>query len=375
MNRRNVGIDLLRIVSMYMIVVLHVLGRGEVLLNVPYLSGKYALAWTLEIAMYCAVNCYAIITGYVYYGTERKWENIVNLWMQTFFYSAGIAVLFFLFNKAQGVSMKEIVKLFVPLSSNRYWYFSAYVGVFLFIPLLNYIVDKCEQKILLRNLIIITVGLSFPTLAFYSDPFALNYGYSTLWLMILYLIGAYYRKYDAIPKKKKVYLMWYLGCVLGTSIAKYLVAYISKMCGINLPGSFLVTNITPTVLVSAICLFQIFRSIQIKRERVRKNIVCFGMLSYGVFLIHVHPLVAKTYLDGKFAWIAEKPGWLMIILIFFVAALIYIFCLPIEVMRMLVFKICKMSYCSKLIVVNARKVLSKKVILRTNQEDSKKWRS
>lgn len=119
---------------MYMIVVLHVLGRGGVLLEAPLLSGKYMLLWTLEIAMYCSVNCYALITGYVYYGTERKWKNILNLWIQTFFYSAGLTILLLVFNKVNGISIKEIIKLFLPLSSNQYWYFSAYIGLSVFFP-------------------------------------------------------------------------------------------------------------------------------------------------------------------------------------------------------------------------------------------------
>lgn len=64
-TKRNSGIDLLRIISMIMIVTLHLLGHGGILNNLePFTSGHYS-AWTLEIIAYCAVNCYALISGYV----------------------------------------------------------------------------------------------------------------------------------------------------------------------------------------------------------------------------------------------------------------------------------------------------------------------
>ena len=71
-RERNYGIDLLRIVSMLMVVVLHVLGQGGVLKTSTPLSIGYSVAWILEIAAYCAVNCYALISGYV--GVNSKFK-------------------------------------------------------------------------------------------------------------------------------------------------------------------------------------------------------------------------------------------------------------------------------------------------------------
>lgn len=64
-DKRNYGIDLLRIVSMFMVVFLHILGGGGVL-ELDSLSGaSYWTAWTLKTASYCAVDIFAIISGYV----------------------------------------------------------------------------------------------------------------------------------------------------------------------------------------------------------------------------------------------------------------------------------------------------------------------
>ncbi|MDE6723424.1 MAG: hypothetical protein K2J55_04430, partial [Eubacterium sp.] len=64
-SKRNYGIDLLRIVCMIMVPVLHVLGHGGLLEGAEILSVKYEFVWFLEAAAFCAVNCYALISGYV----------------------------------------------------------------------------------------------------------------------------------------------------------------------------------------------------------------------------------------------------------------------------------------------------------------------
>ena len=82
---RNMGIDLLRIVSMFLVVFLHVLGRGGVLESAPILSVNYEIAWFIEIAAYCAVNCYALISGYVGIRGHYRYSNLLLLWLRVAF--------------------------------------------------------------------------------------------------------------------------------------------------------------------------------------------------------------------------------------------------------------------------------------------------
>ena len=84
-TKRNIGIDLLKIVSMLMIVTLHMLGHGGVLDNMPPMSRCYQVAWLIEIACYGAVNCYALASGFL---TARcNIRKLMELWLQVMFYS------------------------------------------------------------------------------------------------------------------------------------------------------------------------------------------------------------------------------------------------------------------------------------------------
>ena len=84
-NTRNYGIDLLRITSMLYIVILHVLGHGGILSNVKAGSLHFHAAWLLESWCFCAVNIFALISGYVGYSEKERPHNYANyfvMWLQ-----------------------------------------------------------------------------------------------------------------------------------------------------------------------------------------------------------------------------------------------------------------------------------------------------
>lgn len=88
-SKRNYGIDLLRIISMYLICIMHVF-YGSILYTVELKSTNYFLVWFLETTSYCATDCYALISGYVGVSSKYRYANIVYLWLQVEFHSLGI---------------------------------------------------------------------------------------------------------------------------------------------------------------------------------------------------------------------------------------------------------------------------------------------
>lgn len=62
LDKRNYGIDLLRLVSMFLIVVLHSLSRGALVGVAPF-NIHYEAGFLIEALTYCAVNCFALISG------------------------------------------------------------------------------------------------------------------------------------------------------------------------------------------------------------------------------------------------------------------------------------------------------------------------
>ena len=75
-KERNYGIDLRRIVSMFMVVLVHILGQGGVRGNLNLLIAKGIVVEFLYVISLTCVNIYALISGYVWVKAKHKYSNI-----------------------------------------------------------------------------------------------------------------------------------------------------------------------------------------------------------------------------------------------------------------------------------------------------------
>lgn len=66
MKEKNYGIDALRMLAMFMVVILHILIQGGVLNASGRFLSQYEAGWLLESVAFCAVDVYALISGYVW---------------------------------------------------------------------------------------------------------------------------------------------------------------------------------------------------------------------------------------------------------------------------------------------------------------------
>lgn len=76
--KRNIGIEILRSLAMFMVIILHVLNFGinyEEL--VPFTVNWYC-GWLLEGISFCAVNIYAMISGYVMVKSKNKIARLLG---------------------------------------------------------------------------------------------------------------------------------------------------------------------------------------------------------------------------------------------------------------------------------------------------------
>ena len=137
-SERNYGIDLLRIVSMFSIVLLHVLGEGGIGQRVVQFSGNYYGYLTLRFLNEFAVDAFGMVSGYVMCTSRPKLSRLMALWLQVLFYSAGISALFIVFDRSGIPSIRaELYSMLLPITGGRYWYMSCYFCMFFFIPVLN----------------------------------------------------------------------------------------------------------------------------------------------------------------------------------------------------------------------------------------------
>ena len=119
-NKRNCGIDALRILSMLYVLILHTLGKGGILKTVEPGSMQFAAAWFLEMIAYTAVDIFALISGYVSFKQKEKkvnYANYVMLWLQVVSYGIAITVIGKLIIPST-VGKKDLFLCLFPVLSN-----------------------------------------------------------------------------------------------------------------------------------------------------------------------------------------------------------------------------------------------------------------
>lgn len=343
LNSRNYGIDLLRIISMLMIVTLHVLGQGGILKSTIPMSTNYEVAWFLEMLCYGAVNCYGLISGYVGCNSKFKYSNIVYLWLQVAFYAVFISGATALL-KDYGVR-QHFFDGFMPVWNDYYWYFTAYFCMFFFIPVLNKILNSLNDKQLKVLALSIFLLFSFMPNFAEKDLFFTNRGYSAIWLTLLYLLGGIIKKCNLLSKIKP----WILAFLYFLfSFITWLEKYIVQSHNIELSGSetvwtcHLFSYTSPTVLLGSIMLLIMFSKINIGKI-TSKIIAFFAPLSFSVYLIHVHRCFWKYIMAQRFVDFATFSPFKMIIAVIISSISIYLFCVAIDFIREKIFSLLKIK--------------------------------
>lgn len=189
-------------------------------------------------------------------------------------------------------------------------------------------------------------GLVFTLMAVFSvygmctntiwDSFSLAGGYSVIWLVILYIIGAWMKKCDIpnqLNNKKLIigiigftFFIWCIRIVASGSIISWIfVGY---------------TNIMIVFIAFAhVCIYS-----KINLGKMTQRFVkCFSPASFGVYLIHTNLVIFNNILADAFTWIADIPSGLISICVLILALLIFVPCLLIEKVRLSIFKVLKIN--------------------------------
>lgn len=333
---RNYGVDLLRCVSMFMVVILHVLGFGGVLDEAK--GNAYSVAWLLEIICYCAVNCFALITGYVSCNKRYRISRYISTWLQVSFYSFFITLLYFLLERQIGIGTLFFSAF--PVFSHKYWFFTAYTGMFLLIPIMNQFIQTASKKLInytiVSILIIVSVYNPLSVYIFGGDPFSLNGGYSFIWLSLLYLVGAWLNE----NRQGCVKNAWLCFCIVLLVIVTWIIKLYSKDKYVE---EIFVSYCSPTIIWISVFMVMLFSGIRLGTLMTRLTVV-FSPSAFSVYLIHVHPIIYERYIEKRFIWIASEGVIMEVISVLGCAFVIFLFCLLVDIIiRKPIFKVLRVD--------------------------------
>lgn len=348
-TERNFGIDLLRIVAMFMVVVLHVLGCGGVISGTEFLSVGYETSWFLEILALCAVNCYALISGYVGYGSKFKLSSILRICATVIFYAFAITGIYALtFPKT--VTLSDAYDAVACIwKGSGYWYFTAYFCAFFFFPFLNDAVSKLSRE-RMQLTILFAVALFCIIPAFTnSDLFITHQGYSPLWLMALYLVGAYMKKYEITTGKKsgKMFFAYFICSLISLFGMTAVRAATSRIFGEVRYSDAFICYTSPLMLCSSVFLLIAFANLKLGNF-FKKLISFFAPMSFSVYIIHTHRLVWIRLLTNRFLSYSTLNPLYMAGAVLLTAFCIWLFCSVADWFRIKIFELFRINkLCSK----------------------------
>jgi peptidoglycan/LPS O-acetylase OafA/YrhL len=346
-KKREANLELLRILSMCMVIGLHYLGKGNALRDMAEIlpgNPNYineVLAWYLEALCYGAVNLYIMISGYFLINATVRFEKLTKLIIQVVFYSAGIYLLI----RLLGYYPKELDDAYhksimiLPVSLQHYWFASVYAAFYMIAPFLAVALRKLKKKEHF-GLIVILLFLFMRFLKMFSyHLIPLNDdGMGIIWMITVFVLAAYIRKFVPIKAKRRfLYLAIGVFSLLLTAAGSFFVAFLYQKTG-KLDGyiNFLFAYNSPTVVVGSTFLFLFFRTIRIPEGFFAKVILAVSPLTFGVYLLHDHFLLRDLWISvWKVNQVYETPYFVL----HFVAVVlaVFIICAFAEWIRSLIF--------------------------------------
>ena len=307
-KKRNAGVDLLRIITMIGIVYTHVLHQGNGLNKYNKYRNKINNSYTY---FFWHDNAFALISGVVGY-KSTKYSNLLYLWLCVVFYSVGIHYYYLKYKKVSNIDT-VIYKEYFPVIYGKYWYFTSYFGMFLFLPAVNkgiQYLNKPEFKALVMSICgIFVIWQSYMNSK--DDHFKMNDGVSTLWLLCLYIIGGYIGKFNVVYTGIKRYIFSFIYlfiflffCFIHNKYIHYtileysgnykkkLIKFIKRLLSDKLNKLSCVVKTAQSISLALFFL-------QLEYNKYLSKLITFiGPLTFAVYLIHLNSNVSNNYLKN-----------------------------------------------------------------------------
>lgn len=344
-KERMANLELLRIVSMLLIVVLHFLGKGGWLTELTelVLPRTGYVAWGMEALAIGSLNVYMLLSGYFLIEGSFKVKRLLQLLLQVLFYSIAIGVIAAAFGylPEEGFSIYYLATLCLPVSTNHYWFMTAYFFMYLFMPLLAQGVKRLTKKqfqtVLFLLIFVVCIVKSVVPIKLSTDM----QGYDCIWYMCVFLVAAYIRLYG-IPFFKSagrsflVYLASGAGIFALAFALRFLYLRTGKLSNM-LTVSYNYNHIL-TLLASA-AFFCLFCHIKIKNGAFSRLINRIAPYTLGVYLWHEHIAIRYEWQGWLYAVLGKPNGSIMLVLYTLLAAvLVFVIGILLDMLRSLLFR-------------------------------------
>lgn len=284
---RESSFELLRIVSMLMIVFLHIGTHGlNNYINVAdHLGGINEIAYFfIRSLSYVSVNIYVLISGYFLSKSNFKFTKLARLFFEVSFFSMIIYLVGVIFGSLDF----SVLSLFGSLFSiffGEYWFATVYFVLYSLSPFLNTMIKNLEKQKFAYLIIILFVMLC--VWLFLIPIENIGNGTSLVHFIFLYLIAAYIRKYPIRTKRINKNVCLSVNLLLASTNTLW--TFFSNE---NLGGAgaecFYEFN-SPVVVIMSVALFLYFKELTIYSPKINY----IAKYVFGVYLVHEHTFMRE----------------------------------------------------------------------------------
>ncbi|KNZ42059.1 acyltransferase [Acetobacterium bakii] len=287
---RQSNFELLRIISMLMIVGLHYFNgdMGGALSQLTQTDYNYYVTYFFESMFIVGVNTFVLITGYFQINKKCVQINkvIELLFIMTFyglfFYSIALILGW------QSFSIVGTIKAAFPILIGLKWFIKVFIILYLLIPFLNAGLNQLTKKIYQTFLVIMLFFFSFYPSFLPNSPVTDN-GYGIITFVLMYAIGGYLKKFYEPNGTKSIYFSGYILCATITFAFSLFVVLVLGRDNSQVWGYNFIFNVFGSVL-----LFLFFSKLNIKSKKI--NYVASFVL--GVYFIHTDPALNDFVYGG-----------------------------------------------------------------------------
>ncbi len=334
-NARSSNIELLRLLSMLMVLNVHTFFPPEYVSNsvIDYTSYRLYLDFLRESTSISCVNLFVLISGY--FSIKWKIKSISSLIFQVYFWVFIVYIVSSVIGITEFSIHHSLKHLFLGVL-NEYWFIPTYIGLYLLSPLLNSFVDSSNIKQLKWFIIIYYVFFTLDAIP-YAKHFSSN-GYSIFSFCGLYLLGRYInlsniKNVTVFNTKTKLFVLILITTLLIFILSLFSLKVLHKG-GLNLltfPLSPFSYN-NPVVIIQSILIFLFFLKINFRSNFIN---YCAGS-ALAIYLLHMHTDLKEYYYGfSKMLYTESLLTQYLFLLLLFIAVLLI--AIPMDKVRIMIF--------------------------------------
>lgn len=289
LNKRNSNIELLRVLSMLMIVAYHYAIMGFYAEDIMYSSNK-SFVDIFGMGGKIGTDVFVMISGYYMVHSRLTLKKLLKLMGQLWFYTLGVLLVYVLV-KGTGVLNFSLIKLsFFPLLSSHYWFASYYVILLFLSPFINAMLHNIgkRQHALLALLL-------FGLCSLLPEFFGIRFADGSLWLFVaLYVTAAWFGLYVQPGKRLARICLAGAGlmtvlCAVKISVSNSSAQLAGDSVALEKSVDFLGAY-SPFAFFIAALLVLGFICLEARQDRLG---FVLGSASFGVYLFHANIIVGE----------------------------------------------------------------------------------